>query len=114
MFRIVSVPFTNGNKTRSVHTENKYLIVANDRTRYQFLSESDLQQCDELAVNWSVGDHIIGIPLECNCANGTFLTRFRMEIAQWFQVKARMAGIISAKITDPTIQEIEESPPYVD
>lgn len=45
IFHIVPVPYTSGNKTWSIYTKNKFLIVSNDRTRYQFMSGYDLQQC---------------------------------------------------------------------
>lgn len=45
IFRMVSVPFTNENRTWSIYSEHEYLIVSSDRTRYQFLGNSDLQRC---------------------------------------------------------------------
>lgn len=45
IFRIVSVPSTDRNETWSIRAEHEYLIMSNDRTRYQFLEHSDLQQC---------------------------------------------------------------------
>lgn len=47
IFRIVPIPFTIKNETWSIHTKNEYLIVSNDRTRYQFVSEHELQQCGQ-------------------------------------------------------------------
>lgn len=55
IFEIISVPFTGKNRTWSIHTEHEYLIVANDRTHYQFMKHSDLQRCtnfDEYWVCW--------------------------------------------------------------
>lgn len=43
IFRIIPVPFTIKNETWSISSKNGYLMVSNDRTHFQFITEHNLR-----------------------------------------------------------------------